>query len=220
MDFRHIHQTGLFHGVQWNRFAIRALVALIGASFLSASAGPITFLYRGTGSGTLGGIPFTSQQFTITATGDTANITSWAFASGGPQLTHESAVIDIAGFAPATFTIATHTWKLPGTQGGFGRNLGLNLLTLDEAAFAVYGLDTSILPISETTPLHVHQFQSVSTTRGSLSFSSIPSFTFEAVATDETALPEPSTSAMIVFSGLAAVTMATLRSWKHRGSRI
>lgn len=174
---------------------------------LSAFAAPITFTYSGTGSGTLGANTFTSQSFIITAQGDTDNITSWPNAGPGPQLTHSSASIFIAGLGTFDFTQATHTWRGTGGAGGFGQNLSSNILTFNEASLASYGLDTSIGPILESAPSA--QAVLTSTSGGNFRLDAASSFTFEAVVS--ATVPEPATFALIP-AGLACLLVLRRRT--------
>jgi hypothetical protein len=89
--------------------------------------------------------------------------------------------------------------------GGLGADLGANWITIEERdpAWFTYGLDTSLGPISEDNPLGVVQFSNVSTSGGSLSFSTVDSISFSAV------LPEPS-SAALVGLGLAGLALRRL----------
>ncbi|HEY6120584.1 MAG TPA: hypothetical protein VIV66_11520, partial [Pyrinomonadaceae bacterium] len=50
-------------------FLLTMLVLYVPSSF----ADPITFTYQGTANGSIGGTPFSSAAFTITALGDTSN---------------------------------------------------------------------------------------------------------------------------------------------------
>jgi hypothetical protein len=167
---------------------------------LFAQASPITYVYDGFGTGTLGGSPFTDAAFTITASADTDNITVWSHASGGPQYTHLSTLIDIAGLGSFSITAPSHSW-ISGSDngwGGLGENLSSNWITLEEPALFGYGLDTLFGPVLENSPLHVDQFNDVATTGGTLGFSSISSVTFAAI-------PEPATLSLLALGTLAAI---------------
>ncbi len=51
---------------------------------LAASAGPITYTLTSTGTGTLGGVPFTDAVVTVTLVGDTSTVITsrtWPFVS-------------------------------------------------------------------------------------------------------------------------------------------
>jgi hypothetical protein len=180
---------------------------------LSAQAAPITYIYDGFGTGTLGGSPFTDAAFTITASADTDNITVWPNGGYIPQNTHLSTVIDIAGLGSFSITTPSHSWMLGsgGGSGGLGRNLSLNWLTLTEPALIGYGLDTSIGPVLENSPLHASQFRDVATTGGTLAFSSITEVTF-------TAAPEPSTLIFLLTLGALGVVPLAWRRRKRHGS--
>jgi hypothetical protein len=96
-------------------------------------ADPITFVYQGTASGSIGGTNFSSAAFTITAFGDTANRQSL-----GSRLVivHDSGSISITGVG--TFTFATPLVTFVETKSGFA-GLGLG---------DIYYMDLSKLPLS------------------------------------------------------------------------
>src|SRR5919201_972085 len=84
-------------------------VLLLAAGFAGgALATPITFVYTGsTAWGTLAGTPFADVDFTITATGDTADRQTF---SNGFFIDHLSAHIDISGIGVLTFLTPTRTF--------------------------------------------------------------------------------------------------------------
>lgn len=163
-----------------------------------AEATPITYLYSGSGTGSLGNVSFTNAEFLITAQADTSNITPWVNAGFGPQNTHLLTTIDIGGLGVHTINMPSHTWVVPdGSVGGLGENLYLNWVTLSESFLPGYGLDTAYGPVTDTTPWDVGQFNSVNTTGGLLSFTSISTITFEAIL-----VPEPSAMPSVAGVGL------------------
>ena len=152
-----------------------------------AQATPITYLYSGSGTGSLGDVSFTNAEFLITAQADTSNITPWVNASFGPQNTHLSAKIDISGLGVHTINTPSHTWAVPdGSLGGLGENGYVNWVTLSGGQLSGYGLDTTFGPVTDPAPTHVEQFHSVLTTGGVLQFTNISTITFEAIL-----VPEP-----------------------------
>jgi hypothetical protein len=171
--------------------------------------GPITYTYDGSGAGTLNGQQF-NGAFTFTAQADTSNITPWADAGGGPQNTHLSATLAIAGLGVFDVLTPSHTWLAQNCCGGLGANLSSNWITLSTPAFVSvgYGLDTSFGPIVNTAPSNVNQFNGVSTSGGILNFQSIETVTF--TASTGPGVPEPGT--LSVFVGGLGLILFRVRS--------
>ncbi len=144
-------------------------------------AAPITYVYEGIGTGSLGLTDFTDREFVITASADTNNISPWIMAD--LQNTHLNTTIEIAGLGLFTITTPSHTWIAETCCGGIGADLDANWITIDENAFVNVGytLDTILGPIIDNSPSAVSQFADVATTGGTLSFSSMSTVTFTAV---------------------------------------
>jgi hypothetical protein len=70
-------------------------VILILCCTVAAVAAPITYIYTGTGSGTIGGTPFTNAAFTITGQADTNDLASCG--TGCQEVNHQSTSILISG---------------------------------------------------------------------------------------------------------------------------
>lgn len=199
--------------LQWKtsrRFLSLGLVVAALAMMPSlASASLITYTYSGTATGSLDVTGFGPAAFVITALADTANIGPWC--CGNAQDTHSSASIDLTGFGVFDFTLPTHTWISEGCCMGFGRDLGLNLLTLIHVPGLTdvgYGLDTATGPFSDPIAGAPGQFVDIPTTGGLLTFSSVSDVTFEASTAPE--VPEPAT--LLLFgTGLAVVARRGLR---------
>jgi hypothetical protein len=180
-----------------NLFRLTIFVALACAGV--AEAAPITYFYSGSGTGSLGGAGFTNAEFVITAQAETSNITPWVNAGFGPQNTHLSATININGLGVHTINTPSHSWTVPdGSVGGLGENLYVNWVTLSGSFLPGYGLDTAYGPVTDTTPWDVGQFNTVNTTGGVLSFTSISTVTFEAKL-----VPEQSAMLSAAIAGLA-----------------
>jgi hypothetical protein len=176
-----------------------AAVACLACNAQLASAVPATYIYAGTGTGQLGNSAFSNAQFTITAMADTSNITSWLAGGGGPQNTHLSTTIIIAGLGSFSITDPSHSWMdaAPSGLGGLGADLSFNWITFRENALINYGLNTSAGPVLENSPENVNQFSGISTSGGELTFNSIAPVTFTAIIT-----PEPSTMLLAAIAGL------------------
>ncbi len=180
-------------------FQMFGCLAVCLGSLASVQATPISYVYSGTGTGTLGGTPFTDAAFTITGTADTTNIAAWAATPGGLQNPHLSTLINIEGLGESSITTPVHSWVGSGTIGGIGKNLGPNWITFNEPAIAGYDLANAIGPIQEDNPSNFLQFSNVATTGGTLAFTSMGTVTLTAIP-----VPEP-VSVTFVATGLLLV---------------
>jgi hypothetical protein len=191
-------------------YCVAATIAWVACNTPQAVATPITYIYSGNGTGQLGSSPFFNANFTITALADTINIKPWGDAVGGPQNTHLSTMIDIAGVGSYLITTPSHTW-MDGSHdgsgdGGLGKNLGVNWIMFEEHTLADYGLNTPIGPVLEDLPTDVEQFHDISTSGGLLKFDSISTVTFTAIIT-----PEPSSGILFLVGFFATQLHRTRR---------
>lgn len=187
-------------------FKLLLLTAIVAAG---VSAGPITFTFSGTGSGTIGGNPFASSAFTITALADTVNIVPLS-GGGGFSLDNSSASITIAGQGTFSFTTATREFVNNNSSGvGFSRGtqFGADLVyAASNPAFATYALDTSIGPFVGVGQLLQWSNPTVTTSGGTLVFDNgNPTVTFQ--ATLGAAVPEPGSYVLILSGILGLVVM-------------
>ncbi len=177
------------------------------AACTSAQAAPITYIYSGTGTGTLDGATFTNAAFTITGAADTVNIAPWPISTNPPlRNPHLSTQIEIDGLGIFSITTPVHSWVSAGANGfgGLGEDLADNWLTLQEPVLVGYGLDGAIGPVVETTPtLFSGQFIGVATSGGELAFTSVGTVSFTAVP-----VPEP---ASVAFAAIGLVLLASQR---------
>jgi hypothetical protein len=113
----------------------------------SASADPISYTEQAVLSGTLDGISFTDATVTITATGDTANITNPAQNRyiNVPLM----GTVSVAGVGSDTFTSLLEVEVQGKSDVGIALTSGaIILLTADPGAFSGYKLNTSFGPIN------------------------------------------------------------------------
>ena len=160
---------------------------------LAAPAAVITFTHAGTGSGTLGGVPFTNQTFTITGSGDLAI----GAINGGYAVDHDSASIDISGLGIFDFVSKTRTFvSNESSLVGFARAgyLGADLFTGPYSdVFASWNMQTDIATVSGQGTLLQWSLLQVITTGGILVFNSeITTTSFSA-----TVVPEPASTVLL-----------------------
>jgi hypothetical protein len=208
MKFRHISTS--------TRMAFLAGCA---AAFLGGGvhAATITYTFTGVASGSLDGVAFTDTDFTVTETGDTANIVPPG-GSGGEYF----APIDSADFtlgsdsgslsgAGLTNTVVLNpSSSFPAIVFGQGNSGGGVAEGLINPAFETYDLATGF-PLTAGTPSFITQVFDTST--GSLlEFDSASSVSFQAVG----GVPEPATWAVMLvgFGGLGAA----MRSRRRRAA--
>jgi len=167
------------------------------ALYWTAQASPAIYTLSGTGTGSLGAIPFSDAAFTITSTADTANIEIgppgvWLV----PDLT---ATVSVSGIGSATFTIPTENiinFEV-GVAGITAPDQSI-ILSIQNTAFISnnqnllqgYDLSSSVSPVTGTTstPFNV-EFE---TTAGAFSLSFVSSVTYQADI-----VPEPSIYALL-----------------------
>ena len=187
------------------------MIALFLSIAATALAGPITLTFSGVATGTLGTTSFTAQPFTVSSTGDTSAV----FVTSDPDynLPAIGAVINIAGFSPATFTDAT-SWLDPQGSGDIIFNdLTLNTELLGFTALfqglETYQFQTSIGPVSGGFPFIPNifaNFQNIATSQGLLTITTTSDNVFTAVVPT----PEPA-SVWLAVAGLATVLVIRTR---------
>lgn len=177
----------------------------------AAQAVEIHYTHTGFGSGTLGGTSFGAAApaaFTITAVGDTANVTS----CGGTCLYNDnlSASISIAGVGSFDFITGTRFFS-SGSVVGFSRAGVAGLDLFNGPALAAWDMASSVGPIGGTGQLLQWWSSVVDTTGGVLEFGDgYSDATFSATVG---AVPEPST-VLLMGAGLFG-----LLAWSRRSAR-
>jgi hypothetical protein len=175
---------------------------------LTAVAAPITYIYTGTGSGTVGGTPFTDAAFTITAQADTDDLAS----CGGScqEINHLSTSIVISGVGTYVFSSPLRTF-LNNTPGLSRQDPpGGDLYSL-QGNFSGWDLVSNWGPVNTTGSLIQWASPTVNTSGGVLVFpnqSTIPG-TFQAILGQaSTAIPTMNEWGMIIFMALAGLVAA------------
>jgi hypothetical protein len=191
---------------------VGALV-LSGAWFLQAE--PITYTFATTGTGTFAGTSFTDAAITVTSNADTSTVVSYLSGTEIFDNFPTSTTLNIAGFAPATFTDPTF-WEDPNDSGdiifgivdtstGFAFCDNCHALLGITALFSgleSYNLESSLGPVFSPFDFETgafNTFQNISTSEGTLSLVATND-TFTAV----TASPEPA-SLWLAGLGLAGL---------------
>lgn len=180
------------------------LAVILAAGFASAaSADPIQYIFKGTGSGTLGASTFTNARFTITSVADTSAILAGPAIS---QVVASSASIEIEGLGSATFLLATRVF-LTNPSGnrvvGFSRAEsvgGLDFYNLGGSALTSYSLANELAETSLSVQF-VGQWASIpeaQTTLGLVNISGVTDATFAAV------IPAPGAAAVLGLAGIVA----------------
>lgn len=172
----------------------KLMIGLLAAASLSY-ASPITYIFQGIGSGSVGSVAFTSVPFSMEQSSNTNLVTG--FVNGAASIFRTPAAsgasIAIAGFGMGSLSTATDVLDIQQAPSSFialaiastGSDFGGRGTTFD-----TYNLQSGVGPIITTS-----QFASgftVATTLGTVSISSISNLTFSAVPAAFT-VPEPGT---------------------------
>jgi hypothetical protein len=190
-----------------------ALALLMGASFSSAAT--ITFTESAIANGSLGSNSFTDALITLTATGNTSDVTESP--TGFFRLDVPEISIDIAGLGNATYTggqvfscednSCLSTPPYPDAAAGFSPlPIGHDILDTIDEGFNTYNLATSIGPIASSSL--INPSFPFATNRGAFEIASAGEATF--TASVGTATPEPATAALLGI-GLFGLAFIKLR---------
>jgi len=179
---------------------------ILAASATSAFAVPITFIHTGTGSGSIGEVPFANAAFTITSIADTDSRES---VDDVFSIQHSSSVIDIDGVGTFAVTSGTRTFVAQiNALVGYSRPPidGLDLYNgPNDAAFSSWDMLSSIGPIVSGAELLQWGVEEVATSGGILDFqNSSTQGSFQAIV-----VPEPASWALAAI-GLAALCIGRL----------
>ncbi len=176
----------------------------------SAIGTPITYVFSGSATGTLGATPFTGAQVTVTGIADTVNITTFGGFAFIPCINLTKVTVNITGVGSATATgpnlmFDNQEVGVWGLNGGICVGGGGDWLDVTNALASTYGLVTAIGP-STGTPF---VGGSIPTTAGTLTLTVVPP-TFQAILGTAAAAPIPTLNGWgllllgIVLTGVAA----------------
>jgi hypothetical protein len=133
-----------------------------------AAAAPITYIYTGTGSGSIGGTPFTDAAFSITGVGETADLASCG--GGCQEINHTATSVTISGIGTFQITSPLRTF-LNNTPGLSRQNPpGGDLYNLYVGDFTGWDLVSDWGPINTTGSIHQWASPQVNTSGGILVF--------------------------------------------------
>jgi len=157
---------------------------------LVAGATPITYIYTGTGSGSIGATNFSDVAFTITAQADTSAIAS---CGGGCQdINHISTRISFSG-GLGVFTITSPLRTFKTTIPGLSRQNppGGDLYNLYDGDFVVWNLISDWGPVNTIGSIGQWASPQIDTTGGVLVFAnnSVTPGTFQAILGQDAQLP-------------------------------
>src|SRR6476620_818654 len=127
------------------RLASVVTSGLLALSLTPTHSTPISYSETAPVSGSLGGVSFSDSLLTLTASGNTTNITS----AGGVFSILLPVSFSVAGIGSGTFTDATEVVSNTGVPDAGFSDLGVNrgILFTSDPAFSTYFLSTAIGPI-------------------------------------------------------------------------
>jgi hypothetical protein len=219
--------------IRWTRRSLPAL-ALVAAAPLVVSGQTMTFTHGAFGAfGSLGGVAFTEKAFTITGTGNLANLKSRLDVNGNVEqlwIDHDVASVAIDGLGSFSFLTGTRTFFNPITStAGFGRDLpGLDLFTQGQT-LALLGWDMKSAASAFSIAPTFQNWSStpVQTSGGALVIGGLAGFpvgVFGAALSTEgsdpsnpggsgpvTTVPEPSSLALLALGGAALLVRQSSR---------
>jgi hypothetical protein len=161
-------------------------------------AAPLEVDISATGTGTIGGVPFSNSIFLIRMYADTAN--RQLVQPGIYHISPVASSIEIWGIGTASFTLGTRVFvNNPNQIAGFSRagTTGSDILDVDGSAFSTWDLLSDVGPVFDATPHPVSQASGLATTLGTLNFTAYSNSTFTA-----NVVPEPG-AVMLLILGLA-----------------
>ena len=185
--------------------AVATLAMLACGASERANASFIDYTESVTGSGSLGTTNFTNAVITISGTGNTDDLFSPRSGVFSIALTGR---VSISGVGNATITDSFVVFVNQTNRiAGFADNtVQRDTLNYTNNAFQIYGLTTAIGPISGPVNFYDQGGQNpVSTTLGSFRISSVSSDATFTATVQPSAVPEPSTLALLGMASLVGL---------------
>lgn len=192
------------------------------------NAAPITYTFKGTGSGVFGGVPFSSAQFTVSLFGDSTNVSE--LGGGVCSVDGWASAVGVRGAGYGTFTTTKRVFA-SGASLGFSRGMtdgGFDLLNVQHASFAGYDLRSSFGLIGNLSPSAGTAAFSELTTVGLISFSSMSGISFKAETGDPAPpqiLAQPTNHTVVagsaVMMGVSVAGVEPLAiQWRQNGTNL
>lgn len=178
--------------VRSSAFRWTTLVALATLLAAGATAAPVTYLFQGTATGTLGASSFTDELYTFTFLGDTSNFTL----GFGGQYVPTTGTFAIANTGSGTvLSTQVNVFAVDGGVTFFsGSPLGGNIIAY-AGAYLASALTSSFGPVVATSA--GTQLQTLATDLGGLTFTRMGApNSFQSIVGAE--VPEPSTWALTI----------------------
>jgi hypothetical protein len=178
-------------------------------------AGPIAYTESTTASGSLGSGAFVNESVLLTMTADTATI----YDSFGVLYNPGTLTVKVPGLPTATFTDDMQAVDNPNVpDAGFSDlTIAYAVLFTHNSAFSTYDLTTAIGPLVGTSAFNAGK--AFPTTAGRFVVDSVGDTTFTATTAATTAVPEPSSRALLgtallclALAGLAGVAGARCKA--------
>lgn len=182
------------------------LIVLTFTAAMSVKSAPISYIFKGTATGTLNGTPFSTAAMIITAQGDTANV--FTESDGRFFNVMLATSITITGVGSGTID-SEYVFDNPtGQKVGFGVTTIPNCCDIIQQVNGVYGsydLKSAIGPIAAPANLSLADWVDVPTSLGLMTVTDMSENSFQAVV-----VPEPCTFPVLAM-GLAGLGALRLR---------
>lgn len=207
-------QSASFSLLNAAKVGVRCLLLLAGLLVAAPEsyATPITFTVQGTASGTVGGVSFSNEAFTITQTSDTSLVSSYSGYTVDYSTPYASgATMSITGFGSGTISTQTQIFDNQAPTSPSASIAGITCITCTggdiyarDIAFATYSLQAAPFGPITTTDAAASRFVDLTTTLGTVSFTSTSGAVTFAANAPVAAVPEPESYAMLL-PGLALI---------------